>query len=210
MTGQMRHWDHVYTKGTKFSGGPSDFGLRAIEMMEAKGSVDVLELGCGQGRDTLEMMARSMSVTAMDYCSLACTQTAQEAHTRGLSGLKVIAHDVREGLPFDDDSFDVCFSHMFLTMELEDDEVGRIMSEVHRVLRSGGLHLFSVRNDHDDRFRQGIDHGSGMWEWNGFVVKYWTRDDMDRFSAGLIVEDVWEFYEGDPPKTLYGVMMRKP
>ena len=52
-TEQQSQWDGVFNKVPDFFGhGPSEFGRVSLEIFKKEGVRSVLELGCGQGRDT--------------------------------------------------------------------------------------------------------------------------------------------------------------
>jgi hypothetical protein len=51
---RQQHWDATYGTHEEFFGiGPSDFGVRAATVLDEAKVQTLLELGCGQGRDTL-------------------------------------------------------------------------------------------------------------------------------------------------------------
>jgi SAM-dependent methyltransferase len=154
---QQQHWDATYGTHEEFFGiGPSDFGVRAATVLEEAKVQTLLELGCSQGRNTLLFLQRGVHVTALDYAETAIRQLQARAEAAGLDArLTTHKHDVREPLPFPKATFDACVSHMSFTMALTERELERAFAEVWRVLKPGGLNLYSVRNDHDPHFGKG-------------------------------------------------------
>ena len=55
------------------------------------------------------------------------------------SSVITVRHDVRQPLPFDDNSLDGCYSHMLYCMALTTTELEFLAEEVRRVLKPGGL-----------------------------------------------------------------------
>jgi SAM-dependent methyltransferase len=209
---QREHWESIYRDfPERFGTEPSHIGLGALKILMEEGANTILELGCGQGRDTVLFLQEGMKVIALDYSRTCLNQLEDNARVLGLEGLlELKEQDLREGIPFPDDSIDACFSHMFFTMQLSEDELAAIFSEVLRVLRSGGFNIYSVRNIDDPHFLHGTHMGEDMWEMNGFVVHYFSEEKVRRLAKGYDIVSIDEFTEGPLPKRLYQVVLRKP
>lgn len=98
-------------------------------------------------------------------------------------------------------------------MELSEEEVGRILGECRRVLRLGGINIYSVRNDHDPHYGKFEKRGEDMWKNPaGFVVHFFDEDKIRRLSTGYDLLWIKEFEDPSPPftKKLYEVVLRKP
>ncbi|HUV25082.1 MAG TPA: class I SAM-dependent methyltransferase [Methanomassiliicoccales archaeon] len=209
---QKEHWESIYRDfPERFGTEPSQIGLNALKMLIEEGARDVLELGCGQGRDTVLFLREGMKVIALDYSRTCLNQLKDNARVLGVEGLlQLDEHDIREGISLPDDSVDACFSHMFFTMQLTEEELAMIFSEALRVLRPGGLNIYSVRNTEDPHFCRGTHMGEDMWEMNGFVVHYFSEGKVRRLAEGYEIVSIEEFTEGPLPKRLYQVVLRKP
>lgn len=70
-------------------------------------------------------------------------------------------HDVREPLPFLDETFDAVFFHMLYCIAITNAEIGRLWQEIRRVLKPGGKSIFTVRHTGDPHSGTGIDSGRG-------------------------------------------------
>jgi len=81
---------------------------------------------------------------------------------------------------------------------------------VRRVLRPGGLQIYTARSTSDPDFGAGTSHGDDMYEANGFVVHFFSRALVERLARGFDLLDVTEFEEGELPRRLYRVAQRKP
>lgn len=208
---QRSHWEKIYAiSPCRFGNKPSYMGMSTLPLLIEAGARKILELGCGQGRDTLLFMENNMEVFAFDYASTCIDQLVEAAKNGGVSDrLHAYVHDIRDGIPLPDSSIDACFSHMFFTMYLKEEEIARIMDEVRRVLRPGGLNIYSVRNQKDPHFKKGNWMGEDMWEMNGFVVHYFSEEKIRRLSRGFDILSIEEFEEGDLPKKLYKVILKK-
>jgi SAM-dependent methyltransferase len=118
-------------------------------------------------------------------------------------------HDVREPLPFTEESFDACYAHMLFCMALTTPELERLAAEVRRVLRPGGLVVYTVRTTGDAHHGAGIARGDNMYEVGGFIVHFFSRALVERLAVGYEVLGIAEFEEGELPRRLFRVAMRR-
>jgi SAM-dependent methyltransferase len=212
---QKKQWDNTYQNTQDFFGKePSELATSALPTLKDHDVRTVLELGCGQGRDTWYFARNGMAVTAMDYSESGICQM-QEAAKRGNldEAVTAKAHDAREPLPFPDGSFDAIYSHMFFTMEFTEEEVSMMLDDCRRVLRPGGLNIFSVRNDHDPHYGKFEPRGKDMWKNPmGFIVHFFTEEKLRQLSRGYELLWIKEFEDRSPPftKKLYEVVLQKP
>ena len=189
---------------------PSDAALAAAHEFAAADVAIVLELGAGQGRDTLYLARRGFHVHALDYALEGIEAIEAKADTEGLGDrVTVGVHDVRERLPFADAVFDASYSHMLLCMALTTPELERLIADLHRVLRPGGRVVYTVRTTDDAHYGSGIARGDDTYEHGGFAVHFFDHALIERLSEGFVLVDVSEFTEGELPRRLARVTMRR-
>jgi SAM-dependent methyltransferase len=209
---QARHWDGTLQgKPDMFGTGPSEPARYAAELFARAGVRNVLELGGGQGRDSLFLAGAGFQVSVLDYAGPGVEIIRERAQAAGLADhLRVAQHDVRERFPFADACFDACYSHMLFCMALTEAELRRLSDEVLRVLRPGGLNVFTVRNTNDPDFGRGLHRGEDLYENQGFVVQFFDRAKVERVTSGFTTVGVEELEEGKVPRRLFRVTLRKP
>ena len=122
---------------------------------------------------------------------------------------RVIFHDVREPLPWPDSTFDAIYSHMLFNMALGSRELEALADEVRRLLRPDGLHVYTVRHVGDAHFGTGIAHGDCMFENGGFIVHFFDWPLVERLAAGFSILELHEFEEGELPRKLWRITLRK-
>src|SRR5674476_1332596 len=139
IAGQQAHWASTFDANPDMYGtDPSVPALAAAEAFAAAGYHSVLELGAGQGRDTLYLARQGLQVTALDIAPGTVEIISAKARAAGLTSMvTVAAHDMREPLPLSDDSIDASYSHMLFCMALTTVELERLALELRRVLRPG-------------------------------------------------------------------------
>lgn len=208
---QALHWDAVFAAHPDLYGAePSAPAREAAELFAASGCTDLLELGAGHGRDSVHFAGLGMRVVAVDLSATALAAATAAADRSGLGAEVVTARlDVRSPLPFAGGSFDACYSHMLFCMALTTAELEALAAEVRRVLRDGGLCVYTVRTVEDVHAHTGTDHGDGMRENDGFVVHFFDRALVERLADGFDLVDISGFEEGTLPRRLWRVTMRR-
>ena len=207
---QREHWQRTFAANPDMYGTqPSEPGSYAVELFTREHKRDVLELGAGQGRDTLAFLAAGLHVTALDYEAESLHALREKAVALGVADrLDLIAHDVRDPLPSPNASFDAVYSHMLFNMALNTTQLDALAAEVRRVLRPGGLHVYTVRHTGDAHFGAGIAHSDGMYENGGFIVHFFDHTLVERLAAGFEIVELHEFEEGELPRRLWRITLR--
>ena len=189
---------------------PSEAVVAAADAFSSAGIATVLELGAGQGRDTLYLGRRGFQVRALDYAPEGVEAIEAKVAAAGLADrVSVELHDVRERLPLADAEIDASFSHMLLCMALTTAELERLVADLRRVLRPDGLVVYTVRTVDDQHYGTGVPHGDDMYEHGGFVVHFFGRELIERLANRFELLDVTEFTEGVLPRRLVRVTMRR-
>ena len=97
---------------------------------------------------------------------------------------------------------------MFLNMKFSPEELHFIISEIKRVLKDGGFNFFSVRNNHDNFYRKGIEIEKGIFDISGFEIRFFTETDIQNLLAGCF-RMLWIKEDFEDPVTLFLVCSRK-
>jgi SAM-dependent methyltransferase len=236
--GQRRQWTEAFAaRPDRYGAEPSEPARAAARLFAGAGLRDVLELGAGQGRDALFLAREGFRVHALDYAPSGVAtirEKAAQAAGRATPGtgqaspgtgqaspgtgqaaggqvpmrLAASVHDCREPLPFAARSFDACYSHMLYCMALTTSELERLSGEVLRVLRPGGLQVYTVRTLDDPDFGTGRPLGDDIYEIGGFAVHFFSRELVARLAHGFELLEVAQFEEGALPRRLFRVTQR--
>ena len=208
---QNPHWEKTYTSTPEMFGEePSEPAKKAAELFRKEGAIQVLELGAGQGRDTLFFARNGLQVHALDYSEPGVITIQEKAQAGGFSqSVSALRHDVRQRLPFEDNTFDACYSHMLFCMALTTADLEFLSYEVKRVLKPGGICTYTVRHTSDPHYGTGIHRGEDMYEVGGFIVHFFSRDKVEQLAKGYEVVDITEFEVGPLPRKLFRVTLKK-
>jgi SAM-dependent methyltransferase len=208
---QQIQWDKAFTAEMDFFGDePSLPARRTADRFLGQDFHLLLELGAGQGRDTLYFASMGLHVFALDYSESALWGIIDKGVKTELGEMITpVFHDLRKPLPFGDESLECCFSHMLYCMAFNQSELEFLNSEILRVLKPGGLNIYTVRHKGDAHYGQGTHLGEDLYEMNGFVVHYFDRAMVERLAGGFDILEVEEFEEGALPRKLFQVTLRK-
>jgi arsenite methyltransferase len=141
-----------------FAGVANPFALGRLEPGEV-----VLDVGSGAGTDSLvaaQMVGSEGRVTGVDLTPEMLTKARAAAVEMKATNVEFMAGEA-EGLPFDDESFDVVISNGVIDLIPDKDAV---FSEIHRVLRPGGriqIADVTIQNPVSEEGRRNIDLWTG-------------------------------------------------
>ena len=175
---QSQHWENNFSsKPEMFGLDPSLSAKKALKLFQEKNIKSVIELGAGLGRDTIFFGKNLIHTIALDYSPSGIKVIDQKIKKANLS--KYISSklfDVREKLPFEDNSIDACYSHMLYCMALTTDDLVKLNNEIKRILKPGGINIYTVRHTNDGDFQNGNHIGEDLYENDGFVDHYFSEE----------------------------------
>jgi SAM-dependent methyltransferase len=201
-------WDKIYSDDSAFFGeDSSDFAQKCYSYFKKYGVKRILELGCGQGRDTIFFASNGFDVHAIDASKVAIENINHKIRQKTIS-LDLRHFKARHTLPYDSSYFDAVYSHMFYNMRFTDEELGFLFKESKRVLKNNGLLHFSVRNDKDVLYNKGKKIDNNIYEINEFQIRFFTKRQIQSFLEDYFeIKNIEESYED--PVNLYFVFCRK-
>ena len=208
---QSQHWE------TNFSNKPEMFGLepslpakKALNIFKENNYSKIVELGAGLGRDSIYFGKNSINVTALDYSENGIKVINEKIKKEDLkSSISTLQFDIREDLPFETNSVDACYSHMLYCMALTQKDLDKLNSEIHRILKPGGLNIYTVRNTDDGDYKKGIHRGEDLYEIDGFIIHFFSKDKILNLTGGFKNLSIEYFEEGSFPRKLYFICNKK-
>jgi ubiquinone/menaquinone biosynthesis C-methylase UbiE len=190
-------WDKVYSKDSAFFGEePSNFSQICYSDFKKHQVKKLLELGCGQGRDTIFFASHDLDVYAIDSSKVAIEVIKQKIDKENIS-IKLKQFDASQGIPFGNRYFGAVYSHMFYNMRFTDEELKFLFKESSRVLKDSGLLYFSIRSDKDVLCNKGKKIDNNIYEINGFQIRFFSKPQISSFLSDYFeIKNITEDYEG--------------
>jgi malonyl-CoA O-methyltransferase len=111
---------------------------------------EVLELGCGTGKNTAWLAERARTVVALDFSAGMLARARERVERLAGANVRFVRHDVREPWPVADAAFDVVVGNLVLEHV---ESLVPVYAEAARALRTGGQLLLCEL--HPERQRRG-------------------------------------------------------
>ncbi len=178
------YWNSYYKTPNTLISEPSLFA-KEVATHVAKGK-NLLELGCGNGRDSLFFDSLGINVTALDASDKAIAQL-QEVQTSGNSFF--ICDDFVTASALYTGQYDYVYSRFSLHAinETQEDEV---IANVFNVLKEGGAFFIEVRSVNDDIYGKGDKVGEDSFFYQGHFRRFLRLDRLKEklTKAGFSIE----------------------
>ena len=189
---------------------PSIPAVKATKFFKENNIKNIVELGAGLGRDTIYFAQNSIKVQALDYSKTAIESITDKAEKLNLAEfIKSKFFDVRKKLPFEDNSIEGCFSHMLYCMAFSNSDLENLNNEICRILKPGGINIYTARHTDDGDYKNGIHRGEDLYENDCFIVHFFSKEKVNQLSKGFEVLDIEKFEEGKFPRKLFLVKNKK-
>ena len=208
---QSQYWESNFScKPEMFGLEPSTPAKKALKIFKNNKANKIVELGAGLGRDSIYFAKNSIHVEALDYSQSGIKNINQKIKQNNLSNLiKTKNFDVRKTLPFKNNSIEGVYSHMLYCMALTTSDLESLNKEIHRILKPGGINIYTVRHTNDGDYNKGIHRGEDMYENDGFIVHFFSKNKINSLLDGFMNLEITSFEEGSFPRKLNFVANKK-
>ena len=208
---QSNYWEDNFSSKPKMFGlAPSIAAIDALKKFKDENIKEIVELGAGLGRDTIFFAENKIKVEALDYSPTAIKIIEKKAKNNSFSKLvSTKQFDVRGRLPYEDNSIKGVFSHMLYCMALTNSDIEKLNKEILRILRPGGINIYTVRHFNDGDYMKGIYIGEDMYENDGFIINFFSEKKVNSLLKGFKNLSITKFEEGNFPRKLFLVQNRK-
>lgn len=178
-----KYWDQAHQE--KYS--QSDWSNKPTLFAEAVGKYfpttgTLVDIGTGQGQDAKYFAQLGYMVTATDF-----SDSALENAQQNIPNVKFIKVDTAQRLPFEDNSFDIVYSH--LALHYFDNIVTKnVFTEIHRILKPGGIFATISNTIEDPEIMEEdyIEIEPGYYTTPGGLLKrYFSTDYMHEITKDL-------------------------
>jgi len=186
---------------TRPEGPPELFSRETIKV--------ILELGGGQGRDTLFFARRGFQTTVLDYSQKGLEDIDKKASGSAFPASPGRFITISKAPSFDDETFDACFSHMLYCMALTTVELEFLSRGDPAGPPAGGLNVYTPGTRETPILEKASIAGRTCTKWADSSSISSTREKVKHLSAGYEILSVNELEEGGLPRKLFMVTMKK-
>ena len=186
-----------------------DNWLENFDDLIKKCNTPILDLGCGSGNDTLYLIKKNKKVIPCDQSSNAI----KNIQNNFPEVLDTKCFNMLNGLPFDDNSFDLIIADLCLHYFRKEDTLN-LIQEINRILTIDGTLLFRVNSINDINYGAGkgeeIEHHLFLTEDN-ILKRFFDSEDIKYFFKIFKIEYMKEkkLSRFGLEKKLYEVCVKK-
>lgn len=204
----LEYWDNVHKDYDRATIKVDDW-LEKFDDIIMGTQKPILDLGCGGGNDTLYLISKGKQVISCDQSPSAINNIRKNFP----EVYDAKCFNMLDGLPFEDEAFDVVIADLCLHYFLKSD-TEKILNDIRRILTPGGHLILRVNSIND------VLHGAGqgpeiehhVFEMEGKTIKrFFNEEDIRSFFKDFTIEylkeEIMTRYKLE--KRLYRVCVKK-
>lgn len=178
-------WNSHYKKNKSVLTYPDENLVRLVAReINSRGggnTLKAIDIGCGSGRHMALLEESGIDTACGSDYSLNALNICREA------GFQNVINCDNKNLPFKDEIFDIAVAWGSLHYSSKE-EMRLMLSEVKRIIKSGGSLFATLRRDNDTYLKTGTHLGNNTWrtgldDLTGTVASFFSEDELkDIFS----------------------------
>lgn len=145
-----------------------------------------LDLGCGIGQYSKELMSYGYEVTSSDISDIALEKVKE-------FNSNVIKLDMKEKLPFSDNEFDLVFANLSIHY-FSDKDTKKLMLEIKRILKKDGLFIGSVNGleGYEKIKETAIEIEKHYWFNKNKYIRLFDKEDLKKYLSIFNITNIEE------------------
>lgn len=210
----MDNQDYWHKKHQKYSTQdwirtPTIFATQILKYLPKSGSL--LELGCGQGQDSIYFAQHDLQVTATDFSDFALFEAKQTTPPGLKDKITYQVVDIANKLPFPQASFDIVYSHLAVHY-FDKTRTQQLFDEIYTTLKPGGIFAILVNTLDDPEIGESQLVETDLYITpSGLQKRFFSVDSVQEFTAKfetLLLDNHGETHK-DTIKTLIRYVGKK-
>ena len=174
---KLGYWNDLYSKDDYFGTGQTILADFAKIIIEENNISTLLELGCGQGRDSLFFTNFVSNVTSVDISENAINFVKKIKNERNLTNLDLFVHDIIEPLDFPDKSFDMVYSNLALQF-FDINQLNKIFLNISKIMSNDSFFMFSTKKSGDKYFNFGKKISENSFEYKDITRYFFEKSEI--------------------------------
>lgn len=197
MTGiKPTRWDKVYKdfKGKRTSvwkEDPTPFFIEKIPFLEQNNVKNILDAGCGDGRNLVVFAEAGFNMTGVDSSKEACKKA--EIITKPFTKTTILQQNLNE-ITFNN-KFDAIICD-YVMVHLEEGE--KIIQNFYNALKKDGYLLVEFLSTDDPSCGTGEEVGKNAFLTNGIFNKFYSQEDAKKILSSFDILDIIKTEHQDP------------
>ncbi len=141
------------------------FAKKVYKIIKNKNYNTILDLGCGDGRDTFYFAKKGYRVTAVDYSQSGMHHIEEKIKKEHLKDIVPVRQDITK-VTFSRGSFDVIYAHLIVHY-FDEKETTKLFSKLYDILKTGGMLFVKVKSTEDAFWGRGKKLGENYYFYEG-------------------------------------------
>jgi ubiquinone/menaquinone biosynthesis C-methylase UbiE len=175
---RLSYWNGLYDKKNFFGTGPTKLAKYAESLLEKTEISNLLEVGCGQGRDAVHFSQLGYNVNAFDISSKAIKFVEEMKNSLELTGLNLVVHDAEKPLPYPNANFDFVYSNLALQF-FNLDQLQAVFTNIAAVMKKDSTLLFSTKKKGDKYYDFGNKINENAFEYSGITRYFFDKSALE-------------------------------
>jgi SAM-dependent methyltransferase len=174
----ISYWSDMYSRPNVFGTGPTKLAKMANDLIYDKSIQNILEIGCGQGRDSIFFSEKGYSIETFDISENAITFVNKTKKSFNLKNLNAIVHDVTEPFSYSNNFFDFVYSNLALQF-FDIDSLEKIFDNIYKVMKDEATILFSTKKKGDKYYDFGTKINEDAYEHKGITRYFYDKSILE-------------------------------
>ena len=174
----ISYWSDMYSRPNVFGTGPTKLAKMANDLIHDKSIKNILEIGCGQGRDSIFFSEKGYSIETFDISENAITSVNKTKKSFNLKNLNAIVHDVTEPFPYSNNFFDFVYSNLALQF-FDINSLEKIFDNINKVMKDDTTILFSTKKKGDKYYDFGTKISEDAYEHKGIIRYFYDKSVLE-------------------------------
>jgi len=170
MQNDVVYWDEYYSRAPKEISEASDFAKFALEYMKSEKTI--IDLGCGNGRDSLYFFSYGLKVTAIDS-SKSAIANIESKHLP----IFALCDDFVKTKVLDCIEYDYCYAR-WVIHAINQTHQDEFIPKIYNMLKKGGLFFAEVRTVRDEKYGKGESLGKHEFLFDNHYRRFIEPDKL--------------------------------
>jgi ubiquinone/menaquinone biosynthesis C-methylase UbiE len=148
----------------------NNFSVNSYKLIKKNKQKTILDLGCGDGRDSIYFFNKGLKVTAVDFSDSGIKKIKSQN-----SKINCVLSDIRK-IKFPKNSFDVIYAHLSVHY-FDDKTTTKIFDNLYKILKKDGLIFIKCKSIDDTLFGKGKKIAENMYK-KGHTRHFFSKEYM--------------------------------
>jgi len=170
MIDQKKHWDKKW-KRVNEELPIHNFTKRSYKLAKEKNAKTLLDIGCGNGRDSIYFADKGLNVTAVDFSKEAIEQIKKKRNNINALVTDIAKYKTTK-------KFDIIFANLAIQF-FDDKTTTKVFNNLYTILKPKGLFIIRCKSTTDAYYKKGEKIEDNFYIYNNQKRRFFTKEYME-------------------------------